>query len=66
MINQTNRTSYPYSAQRKLVGTDGLGNEVLPGDPILTIHDEFFLVETLEENSVEILEVLGATYRVSK
>lgn len=54
-ITKTELTCYPYSPLREVVGKDPLGNEVYPGDEILMLNDDFFLVETM-----------GASYEIAK
>ncbi len=67
VINQIERTGYPtYSPIREVYGIDGLSNETYVGDEILVYNDEFFLVETLGSDGVEILELLGAAYEIAK
>lgn len=66
MIDRIEKTGYPYSDLRETVGVDPLGYEVLPGDQILALNDEFFLVETLGADGVEILEYLGASYDIAE
>jgi len=66
VIEQVNRTGYMYSPKREEYGNDGLGNEVFSGDEILVLYDEFFLRETLLCESIELLEVLGASYAIAK
>ena len=61
-ITKTIRTGYPYSDKRQEYGVDGLRNEVFTGEQILKINDEFFLVDELTEQSIELLELLGAVY----
>lgn len=65
-ITETNLTGYPYSPRREEYGVDGLGNEVYEGDEILVLDDEFYLVEELISDSVEILEIHGAIYKIAK
>jgi hypothetical protein len=43
----------------KVYGSDGLGNEVFKGDVILIRGKEFYLKETLNEQSLELLVTLG-------
>lgn len=58
---------YPYSARRQeVVGIDPLGNEVHRGDEILILHDEFYLRSELMQQSIEVLESLGATYVIAE
>lgn len=65
-ITHMERTGFPpYSPRREEYGTDALGNEVLVGDEILVLEDEFYLVEELTSQSKEILEHLGATYKIA-
>jgi len=67
IVERIQRTGYPiYSPRRQEYGTDALGNEVFSGDQILVFEDEFFLVETLMNETKEALEVIGATYEIAK
>jgi len=66
VIEQINRTGYPFSDRREEYGTDGLGNEVFKGEEILVLDDEFFLVEELSMDAIEILEILDADYEIAK
>lgn len=65
-ITQTERTGYPYSDRRKEYGTDPLGNEVYTGDEMLVYEDEFYLVETLSSDAIEVLETHGASHEIAK
>lgn len=65
-VSRTLRTGYPYSPLRQVVGNDPLGNEVHPGDEILMLDDDFFLVETMGAEAIEVLEFLGASYEIAK
>ncbi len=64
-ISNATQTGYP-SDIREVYGIDSLGNEVLIGDQILVLDDEFYLVEELISDSVEILENHGAEYKVAE
>ena len=66
VIELVERTGYMYSPRREEYGNDGLGNEVFSGDEILVLYDEFFLRETLLQESIELLEKLGASYAIAK
>lgn len=67
MIDRIQRTGFPiYSPRRQEYGTDALGNETFKGDEILVFEDEFFLVETLMNETKEALEAIGATYEIAK
>jgi len=67
MVERIQRTGFPvYSPRRQEYGTDALGNEVFSGDRILVYEDEFFLVETLMNETKEVLEAIGATYEIAK
>ncbi|WP_068672309.1 hypothetical protein [Oceanobacillus sp. Castelsardo] len=67
LIERTIRTGFPiYSPRREEYGIDALGNEVFCGDEILVYEDEFFLVETLMNETKEALEAIGATYEFAK
>jgi len=65
-ITRIERNGYPYSGKREDVGTDALGNEVFSGEEVLFYEDEFFLVEELSTDAIEILEMFGADYRIAK
>lgn len=59
-------TGYPYSLKREEYGIDALGNETFTGEEILIYQDEFFLVEELSPDAVEVLEMFGADYKTAK
>lgn len=62
MVTEIMRTGYPsHVKEPELYGDDALGNEVFKGDEIYVFEDEFFLRETLIQESVELLEIIGAT-----
>ena len=42
------------------VDVDALGHEIYTGDEIISLHDEVFKVEPLLQETIEILELLGA------
>lgn len=65
-ITKTRETGYPYSSKRHEVGIDPLGNVVNAGDEILVLDDEFYLVNGLISDSIEILENHGAVYKMAK
>ncbi|MFC2948568.1 hypothetical protein [Virgibacillus sediminis] len=65
-ITRTIKTGYPYSDRREEYGTDALGNEVFEGDEILVYQDEFYLVEELSTDAIQILEQHGGDYRIAK
>lgn len=65
-ITRTRRIGYPVMNRREKYGIDGLGNEVFTGESILAVNDEFFLVDELFQESIEILEMLGATHEIAK
>lgn len=65
-ITRTLKTGYPYSPKRQEVGVDPLGNAIFTGNEILVYEDEFYLVEKLSPDAIEVLEVHGATYQVAK
>ncbi|MEN2466712.1 hypothetical protein [Ornithinibacillus sp. JPR2-1] len=65
-ITHMERTGHPtYSPKREEYGVDALGNEVFVGEEILVLEDDFYLVEELTAQSKEILEQLGATYKIA-
>jgi hypothetical protein len=47
------------------IEVDTLGHEIYPGDEILSLHDEVFLVEPLLQETIEILELLGAEHETA-
>ncbi|WP_337970218.1 hypothetical protein [Virgibacillus salexigens] len=56
-------TGYPVMNHLRNENTvDALGNDVFSEDDILVLEDQFFLVDSLSEESKEVLELLGATY----
>ncbi|RWZ59866.1 hypothetical protein EQV77_00790 [Halobacillus fulvus] len=59
VIDQIERWGDPLSEPNHY-GLDGLGNEVFEGDKIYVLNDEFFLKETLLQESIELLVILGA------
>jgi len=66
-VSKARRTGYyPYSGKRNVVGKDPLGNEVLTGDEILVLHDEFYLLDELQPQSIEILQHHGAVLKIAK
>lgn len=65
MITRMERTGIPYSEKREAYGNDARDNEVWPGDEILCLEDEFYLVEELSPDAKEILEHMGATYKIA-
>lgn len=66
MVTEIMRTGFPAGMEeREVHGTDALGNEVFKGDEIYIFDDEFFLKETLLQESIELLEVIGATLTVA-
>ncbi|PAE27883.1 hypothetical protein CHI07_16925 [Paenibacillus sp. 7884-2] len=66
IIDRIESTGYPYSAKRGIISKDPFGNDVLPGDEMLVLDDDFYLVEELSGDAVEILERHGATYKIAK
>lgn len=66
-ITRVNRTGYPkMNVRRNLYAIDSMGQDVYTGDEMLVINDDLFLVEPLLQESVEILELLGATHETAK
>lgn len=65
-ITRTLRTGYPYSEKREMVFTDGLGNEVFSGDPIIEFMGEFYLEDILSDDAIEILEQHGGVHKTAK
>jgi len=66
LIDRIECTGIPYSPRRAEYGIDALGNLVLKGEEILVYQDDFFLVEELSPDAVEILERFGADYKIAK
>ncbi|WP_082235003.1 hypothetical protein [Halobacillus massiliensis] len=60
VIKQIQHFGYPVEVHENQYGLDALGNEVFEGDLIFVLNEEFFLKETLIQESIELLEVLGA------
>lgn len=61
VLEQIERTGYPDGLpETDHYGLDGLGNEVFDGDEIYVLNEEFFLKETLMEESRALLITLGA------
>jgi hypothetical protein len=65
-ITRALRTGYAYSERREMSFVDGLGNDVHSGDEILVLNDEFYLVDELFQETIEVLEQQGATYKIAK
>lgn len=65
VIEKVNRTGYPKKEQEP-VGDDFFGNEVFPGDEILVLDDEMFLIEELNVQTKEILKHLGAVEKIAE
>ncbi|GGN64545.1 hypothetical protein [Oceanobacillus indicireducens] len=66
MVAQIERTGYPFSDRRNDYGVDGLGNEVFTGDEIIEFFDDFYLVEELSTDAIEIMEQHGGVYKIAK
>lgn len=66
MVAEMERTGYPRGRALEVYGTDALDNEVYEGDRILVLNGEFYLVETLMSDSIEILETHGAHYEIAE
>lgn len=65
-VTEIMRTGYPAGMEeREVHGVDALGNEVFKGDEIYIFNDEFFLKDELIGESVELLEIIGATLTVA-
>lgn len=61
MIMEIERAGYPLGyEERDHYGVDALGNEVMTGDEILLLNDEFFLVDVLAYETIHALEIVGA------
>ncbi|GIO25354.1 hypothetical protein J11TS1_39350 [Oceanobacillus sp. J11TS1] len=65
-ITRSENTGYPYSNRRAMYGVDGLGNDVHTGDEILRLNDEFYRVDDLFQETIEVLEQQGAEYEIAK
>ena len=66
MVRQIELTGYPDGyEERKYYGIDALGNDVYKGDEILVYEDEFFLVEALISETIEVLEIVGAERKIA-
>ncbi|GGP17178.1 hypothetical protein GCM10011346_52070 [Oceanobacillus neutriphilus] len=65
-IERAMHTGYPYSERRQMFGEDGLANDVHVGDEILKFDGEFYRVEDLSVDAIEILEKHGADYEIAK
>ena len=50
----------------KILGEDSLGNEVMEGDEILVLDDEFFRKEDLSYDAIHILEMFGAEEKIAE
>ncbi len=66
MVAQIERTGYPFSDRRNDYGVDGLGNEVFTGDEIIEFFDDFYLVEELSTDAIEIMEQHGGVHKIAK
>ncbi|MCU9614121.1 hypothetical protein OEV98_11170 [Caldibacillus lycopersici] len=58
MINEEIQTSH--------YGVDYFGQEVLIGDEIMVLDDEFFLKDELLSETVKVLELAGATTTIAQ
>ncbi|UUI41149.1 hypothetical protein [Oceanobacillus oncorhynchi] len=65
-ITRAERTGYPFSERHQMYGVDGLGNDVHTGDSILRLNDEFYRVDDLFQETIEVLEQQGATYEIAQ
>lgn len=65
-VTRTLRTGYPYSPKRQEIRRDPFDNYVMSGDEILVHGDEFFSVKDLQEETIEALELVGATYEIAQ
>lgn len=66
IIDRIEATGYPYSERRQMVVEDGLGREVHSGDQMIVFRGEFYNVDKLPDDAIEILEQHGATYKIAK
>ncbi|ELK47212.1 hypothetical protein [Halobacillus sp. BAB-2008] len=61
VIESIERTGFPVDlSEADHYGLDALGNEVFVGDDIYVFEEEFFLKETLLQETKETLQILGA------
>ncbi len=60
MLLEIQRTGYPYGYENDYMGEDSLGNEIYKGDRVYVINDNYFLADSLVEETKEVLEMLGA------
>jgi hypothetical protein len=58
-ITKVNRTGYLHP-EPKHYGFDFFGNEVMVGDEILVLDDEFFLKEEMFDETIQVLKLAGA------
>ncbi|WP_405103133.1 hypothetical protein [Oceanobacillus sp. FSL H7-0719] len=65
-IERIERTGYPFSDRREEWGTDGLNNEVYSGDEIIEFMDDFYLLDELSADAIEILEQHGGQHKIAK
>lgn len=66
-ITHINRTGYPPGMEEpKLLFTDSFGYDIYEDDEFYRLFDETFLIEPLTRESIEILELLGATKMTAK
>ena len=50
----------------KVCGSDALGNEIWKGDELLEFDGEAFVVNELSYETVEVLELIGASRKIAK
>lgn len=66
MIMEIEATGYPYGYENNFVGTDSLGYEIYRGDKVLMLNDEYFVEHELMYETREVLQRLGADYKIAK
>lgn len=64
-ITRVNHAGYLHP-EPKHYGFDFFGNEVLVGDKILVLDDEFFLKEELLDETIKVLKLVGAEETIAE
>ena len=65
-IERVNRTGLTSWQQEKYYGNDVFGNEVMIGDEIYLLHGDYYLKDTLYDQTEEVLKLFGAKLTVAK
>jgi len=61
------QTGYPsYNQPENPIGEDSLGNAIYSGDELFVVNDEWFVIEELTYNAIEVLEAIGADRVLAK